>query len=213
MKLTAHAIILPAILLVIIILGFITFHLFDRGSVVFTDLNTPTSPTIRSTDPFIGSISPDAVLVLYSNFTCPSCKEMSHIMQRLALDYNITIVWKDFPNDSLNPESTNAAIAAQCAGNQGYFWEYHDILHEHRIELGGQAYTDIAEMIDLNLPKFNRCLSGEKMAGVVHDSAQEAEDLSLTTAPTIFVNTERLTGAVSENDLRTLLDNLLSTEL
>jgi len=187
--------------------------LFDRDEVIFTDLDTIEEPVIRGSDPYLGSFNPDAVLVLYSNFTCPTCREMSSALKRIVKDYNITLIWKDIPNDSLNPESTNASIAAHCANEQGAFWDFHDLLLANQNELGSNMYQDVAAMLGLRAHKFNRCLKDDSIKELINTSIEEAEDLEVTAPPTLIINDERFTGMVIENELRELLDVITGSEL
>lgn len=197
-----------SIIIAIGIFAFIIVRLFDRGDIVFTDQDTVTEPVIRRNDPFIGSTNPTSLLVLYSNFTCINCRDASNVIRRLVSDYNITVVWKHFPDNQLNPESERASIAAYCAHEQGYFWDFHDILHSNRDDLGPDVYTSAVEALGMRERKFNRCMESDESASYVNDSLKEASDLNLTAAPTLYVDTERFTGQLDEIDLRELLDNL-----
>ena len=102
-----------------------------------------------------------------------------------------------------------SAIAARCAQEQGAFWTYQELLFTQMNLLGSSIYTAIAQALELNLDSFNRCVSSRASLPKIQRDYEEALALSLTATPTIFVNGERYVGALSEDELRSIIRKIL----
>jgi protein-disulfide isomerase len=203
-------IIFAAMAITLTVMIFILINLFDRGKVVFTDINKPVGPIVTANDPFMGSTSPDLRLVLFSNFTCPTCEEFSNTVRKVVPDYNVTLIWKSLPNNTLNPESTRASEAAMCAGEQNLFWQYHNLLMSQKGVLNDNVYTELAIRSGIRLPKFSRCLERGKYRQPINDAIEEAGRLGVTASPTLYVGNDRFaTGTISEADLRRRIELIL----
>lgn len=186
--------------------------LFDRGHIIFTDVKTPDGPELFSTDPILGAVSPSVVVVYFGNFTCEGCADLSKNLQSIVDTYpnDVTIIWKDFPNTTLNSESSNAAIAARCAQEQNKFWEYHDMLMSHQSEIGNDLYIAISKELGLREGKYNRCIKNKRTEKFITASLDEVTTLNLTTAPTLFINNKRYTGNKSLPELETIIGDLIA---
>jgi len=166
--------------------------------------------SVEKNDPTYGSDDPEILIYHFGNFASPSSAEMSESLKNIADESNnITIIWKDFPNVSLDSESMDASVAARCAQKQDAFWEFHDYLFVYYNQLSEQLYKDIASELDLWQWSFDRCLSKEKTLDWVQESYNEGTDLSITAAPTIFINGERYTGYLKESEIQSIITSLL----
>lgn len=199
-------------ILAMIVFAFLIVKLFDRGGIEYTDEVEQVAPQLLNIDPMVGATGPKIVLVHYANFSCEQCASTAKMLRDIVEDYpeQVILAWKDFPNDSLNPESTPAAAAARCAQKQHHFWNYHDLLMSHQDELGSTLYEAIAMDLDLNMWRFNRCVRKSSELDRVQESAQDAANLNLTAAPTIYVNGISYTGIISEAELRSTINQLLA---
>ena len=81
---------------------------------------------------------------------------------------DVRIVYRHFPL-SFHPEATPSAIAAECAAEQGAFWEYHDELFANQANLGATLYTQLAKQLALNTSDFSECLSSGRTASLVSE--------------------------------------------
>jgi protein-disulfide isomerase len=100
----------------------------------------------------------------------------------------------------LGPESTWAAQAAECAANQGKFWEYHDLLfNRQKGENQGAFVKDnllgFAKELSLDMTKFEPCLKNDETLARVQADTQEGQQYGVTGTPTFFVNGKPLVGA------------------
>jgi len=195
----------------------ILISILPKETINFTNTELTVSPTpqILSTDPILKTKTPwylpesnDKITIFfYSNATCKACVQT----EKALIDiYNenpdiIEIVWKDFPNPTLNIESLNSAIASRCAEKQNSFWEYHKFLISNYTNAGENLYKEIAQEINLGTWKFNRCYKNQNTLQLVEDSYKEAVDLNVTVAPTIFINNKWYSGVLSKSEIESLI--------
>ncbi len=113
--------------------------------------------------------NPDAkvVVVEFSDFQCPFCRrhfqETEPTLDKTFVDTNkIMWVFKNFPL-SIHPQAPAAAVAAECASDQGKFWQMHDLLFKDAapwsISEPNPVFTDMAKELGLNTDQFTKCLS------------------------------------------------------
>ncbi len=100
----------------------------------------------------------------------------------------------------LGVESEWSAVASECAGEQGKFWEYHDKLFEvHRGEnRGAFAKANLkrfAAELSLDPAKFGACLDSDKYLAKVRAETEAAQKQGVTGTPTFFINGQKLVGA------------------
>jgi len=93
----------------------------------------------------------------------------------------------------LGQESDLAAQAAECANDQGRFWEFHDMLYvnqrgENRGAFSRENLKRFAEALELDTAAFDSCLVSGKYASKVRDDTEAARQMGVTSVPTIFVN-------------------------
>ncbi|MGH8186153.1 MAG: DsbA family protein, partial [Steroidobacteraceae bacterium] len=103
-------------------------------------------------------------------------------------------VWKDFPLTSIHPEASKASEAAHCAGDQGKYWEYHDVLFANQRALQVDQLKKHAAGLGLNATAFGSCLDSGTHAGRVQAGLQQATQLGLASTPSIFVNGRLIMG-------------------
>ena len=99
----------------------------------------------------------------------------------------------------LGEESVWAAEAAECAGDQGKFWEYHDALYENwaGTNVGAYSYNNLvgfADILEMDLVQFSSCLSDRKYVSRVRVESEFANDNGVTSTPWVLVNGERVRG-------------------
>ncbi|MFH1632043.1 MAG: thioredoxin domain-containing protein [bacterium] len=158
-------------------------------------------------DPIIGSANPSVVVVHYGDFENEASHNVSLALSAMLREYpdDLLVAWKDFPNTSLNAEALPAAVAARCAGRQGSFWPFHDLLTTYYNQLGDELYTDIAAELALNERSFASCLDKQKTLDLINTTYLQGLELNLITAPTIFINGKRLTGTITERQLKLMI--------
>jgi protein-disulfide isomerase len=147
-------------------------------------------------DPSVGPADAPVVLIEFSDFNCPYCKKWhAETFPQLMSTYKdeILFVYRDFPVTS--QESYFAAQAAECADDQGKFWEFHDALLSGGQPLGAETYATYAEDLGLDAGKLAECIESENYAEEVQGDFQAAAQLGVTGTPTFFINGLVLVGA------------------
>jgi len=147
-------------------------------------------------DPSVGPADAPITIIEFSDFNCPYCEKWhTEIYQQLMAAYpdQIRFVYRDFPITS--QESAAAAQAANCAGEQDAYWQFHDSLLSGGLNLGREAYTQYATRLGLDVEALLACLDSGKYGDEVEADARYAAGLGVSGTPTFFINGLPLVGA------------------
>jgi len=191
---------------------------FPQGFEVIETTSTPSTVAgeISLTgEPMLGQANAPVTIVEYTDFQCPFCKNAWSTMKMIEANFvsagKVKIVFKDFPLD-FHEQAFSAALAGQCAEEQGKFWEYHDILFENQAQLSTENYKKWAADLKLDLTKFNDCLSSEKYKVEVEQDLAEGQQLGVSGTPAFFINGKMLTGAQPYATFRDEINAALGVE-
>ncbi len=157
-----------------------------------------------------GPTAAPVTIIEFSDFECPACAMAFHDLHDLAgaNPELVRLVFHHFPLDSeCNPSVSArmhrnaclAAIASECAGRAGKFWEYHDLLFGAQDKLGRDDL--IAKASGLGIPRetFVACLDDPATrARIVSDTAAGAK-LGITSTPTLVINGRKVEGALERS--------------
>jgi len=177
-------------------------------------------------DPVKGNPDAPVTVVEYSDFQCPFCSRFFQqtlpLIEENYIDTGkIKFVYKDLPLDNLHPNARAAHIAAECADEQGKFWEYHDVLFEKQPQWSNLAsselqntFTEFATDMGLQATSFESCMESQDIADEVNQDALEAVRYGATGTPTFFIGTEKdgfikLVGAQPYAVFQRAIDNQL----
>ena len=172
--------------------------------------------------------NPDAkvTIINFDDLECPYCARMHQQLFPSTMERykdKIRFVYKDFPLVEIHPWAMHAAVNADCLAdqNQGVYWSYVDYLHSHAQEVTGED-RDVAKSnaaLDriareqaatgkLDAQKLDACIAKQDDSQV-KNSLKEASALGLEGAPALFVNGERINGAVPEEQVWMAIDRAL----
>jgi len=171
----------------------------------------PPTAEVNTTKAYVNGASDARVtLVEFADYQCPYCQKVNPEIQKLKKEYGsaLTVIYKDFPLP-MHSQSQKAAEASRCAGEQGKFWEYHDVLYYSK-ELGVDALKEHARVLKLNEDKFDTCLDSGAEADTVKADLAEAKSLGLTGTPSFFVNGHFFSGVVDYDVLKQMIDQQLN---
>lgn len=148
-------------------------------------------------------------IVEFSDFGCGHCaafdRRIGELLQRGA---DVRLVFHHFPLDSkCNPAISAAAsgdrcvasAAAECAAEQGRFWEYARTLFEHQPNFSTAELRDYARHVSLDLALFDSCLAGDEVHERVANDAKLGASLGIRSTPTLFLNGRRVDGDPGSN--------------
>ena len=87
--------------------------------------------------PPLGSASAKVTLIEFSDYECPFCeRHYTQVESQLKKEYidtgKVKFYYRDFPLSQIHPGAQKAAEATRCAGDQGKYWEYHDLVFENQ---------------------------------------------------------------------------------
>lgn len=154
---------------------------------------------------------PQLTIVEYADFQCPYSQEAHTVVRRIAAKYGdrVRVIFRHFPLEDIHPDSFQAAIAAECAREQGKFWAYHDKLYANIDALGFSDLVRYAGEIGLDERQFERCLIDGRYRDRVNEDMRTAETVGLVGTPTFFFDGQKVEGSIPEADFERLLDRLL----
>lgn len=170
------------------------------------------SPERLNDDPFLGAAEAPVTIVEYGDFGCPSCKAWHNagILDMVLATYGdqVRFVWRDFP--VITAFSPEAAQAAQCAYDQGHFWEYHDFLYERANSLRVGDLKSYAGELGLDRAAFDQCLDSGQHQATVDQDLEDAFERRLPGTPSFLVNDQRLAGPPNFQTLQQIIEANLS---
>lgn len=164
--------------------------------------NTPQPLKIKVSaddDPVQGYKDAPITIIEFSDFQCPYCaKFYTQTLPQIKENYidtgKVKFVYRDFPL-SFHPYAKKAAEAAECAHEQGKFWEFHDKIYENQNTLNNESLKQYAIDLGLNKDQFNTCLDTGKMSQEVMKDLQDGSSYGVTGTPAFFINGTKLVGA------------------
>ena len=172
------------------------------------------SPDRLNDDPFIGAADAAVTIVEYGDFGCPSCRAWHNagILERVLATYGdqVRFVWRDFP--VITARSPKAAQAAQCAYDQGYFWEFHDLMFEQPSSLRIGDLKGSAADLGLDTSLFDQCLDSSQHQATVNKDLQDAYRRRFRGTPSFLVNDQPLAGPPTFEFLQSLIEPILLNE-
>jgi protein-disulfide isomerase len=150
-------------------------------------------------DPYLGDINAPIVMVEFGAYGCVYCKQyFDDTFHALIENYGqyIRYVYRDMP--TTNPDiSFPSAIAAECADQQGKFWEYHENLFANVSTLGQEQYLTTATQLGLDMADFTSCIASQQAYDEVNHDYFDGILEDVTGTPTFFINGEKYSGAQS----------------
>ncbi len=153
-----------------------------------------------------GAPSAPVTIVEFSDFQCPACLQAFEDLRDLAAKRrDVRIVFRHYPLDrrcndqvkhAMHEVACLAACAVECAGAQGEFWPYHDLLFANQASLDRESLFRFARELDLDVAAFRTCLDAPETLDLVRADVDAGNRLEVLSTPTIFINGRRLKGAL-----------------
>ncbi len=138
------------------------------------------------------------VVIEFADFQCPACQAAHNVVKELRSDYRdkIFFVYRDFPLISDHPASLLAAMAANCANEQGKFWEMHDKIFENQADINERSLKIYAVQMGLNGVEFSECIQSGKYLKKIEKDLEDGWLAGVRATPTFFINGIKVEGAV-----------------
>jgi Na+/H+ antiporter NhaA len=169
-------------------------------------LEPPVSP---GRDHVRGPIDAPLTLVEFGDYECGFCARVTGVGEEVRQRFGnqVRYVFRHLPLGDAHENAELAAIAAEAAGEQGRFWDMHDMLFDHQNELEVQDLIGYAHEIGLDVERFVRDLDEDVVAARVRADVASAEESGAQATPTFFIQGRRHTGP---HDARSLIQALQS---
>jgi protein-disulfide isomerase len=169
--------------------------------------------------PWRGAASPKVTIVVYDDFQCPYCAMMYNSLFAAGMkEYadQVRVIFKDFPLFEIHPWAKRAAVDSNCLAEQNNdaYWDFSDYVHANQKEISGpsrdlkasfarldDAALDTGRKHHLEGNILQACLKAQPDAPL-NASVKEADALGVSSTPTLFINGEKIAGALSEAELR-----------
>ncbi len=186
-------------------------YLLDTGRLGLKPGKYLSLPELKDDSIVIGSRDAKVKIVEFSDFQCPYCKAFHPSVKQMLSEYGdkVAYVYKHLPL-SFHPQSQNAALASECANEQGKFAPFMNTLFDKQAEWGNtkgtQKFKDYARQLGLKTADFNTCLDSKKYADKVASDSAEAAKFGVDGTPGIFVGDEFFAGAIQYADLKSAID-------
>jgi len=196
---------------VAVIIGIIVTYYTGQSAIEKSNLDLERhSGTVDTSmgSPILGSLNAPVTIVEFGDYQCPKCDQWFREVRPSVEDNYIktgkaSLVFVDLA--FFGPDSTKAAEASYCAGDQSKYWQYHSLLYSNQGQINdGWANTDnlkkFASQLGLNMDLFNNCLDGDIYKNRVAHNVQVAKDNGASGTPTfVIVNSKgeqkRIDGA------------------
>jgi protein-disulfide isomerase len=133
------------------------------------------------------------------------------IVKRLKseLGDRLRFIFRHFPQNTVHPQASVAAQAAEAAAAQGKFWEMHDLLYEHQADLADTDFTHFALTLGLEVYRFQSDLEREVFAQRVAEDFRSGLRSGVNATPSIFINGVRYDGPPEYEPLRLAIDRAM----
>ena len=158
-------------------------------------------------DPQLGDRNAKVTIIEFGDYQCPFCRQFwRETYPRLKKEYidtgKVRLVYRDFPQEEPHPEALATAMAAECADDQGRYFEYHDKVFQEQDRRGRDVVryrvADLkrwAEDLKLDTAAFNQCLDSNKYRDEARKDYADGMNVGISGTPIFFINGRVLAGA------------------
>lgn len=162
--------------------------------------------------------NPKAAVIFteFADFQCPACRAFEPSLKKLEEEYGdkVKIVFKHFPLKSIHPNAFAASVAAEAAGKQNKFWEFHDILYKKQAEWAGvpnptEKFVSYAKSLTLDEEQFEKDLKDPKLQAAVNAQTDEGIRIGVSGTPSLFINGQPIEIPGNYGALKAQIDSAL----
>ncbi len=176
--------------------------------------------------PVRGAANAKVTIVNFDDFQCPFCARMHRtLFDDVMKTYGdrVRVIYKDYPLTEIHPWSNRAAIDANClatVSNDAY-WDFADTVHGNPRAISGDKLAVAGQMANLDkltleegqkfhvdMPRLEACVKAQPQEAL-KKSEEEAKALGVEATPTLYVNGQKIDGAVPPDELRAVIDRAL----
>lgn len=163
---------------------------------------------------FVGPADAAVKVVEFSDFECPYCSRAAETFTALKTKYagkSVQFAFRNFPL-SFHPNARPAAEYAQCAQEQGKFWEMHDGIFAAQRELSVDKLKEVATQIGLDTTKLDECLASGRVKPLIDQDMNKAQEVGVQGTPSFYVNGQAFAGNPTVEGLSQAIDAQLAKQ-
>jgi len=161
---------------------------------------------------FVGPADAAVRVVEFSDFECPYCSRAADTFNALKQKYagkSVQFVFRNFPL-SFHPNAKPAAEYAQCAQEQGKFWQMHDGIFAAQRELSVDKLKEVAAQAGLDTAKLEECLASGRPGPQIEEDMRKAQEVGVQGTPSFFINGQSFAGNPTVEGISQAIDAQLS---
>ncbi|MFH1134169.1 MAG: thioredoxin domain-containing protein [Nanoarchaeota archaeon] len=173
---------------------------------------TPTVDMVKlaDDDAVHGSADAPVTMIEFSEYQCPYCarfvqQTLPQIEEKYIKTGKVKHIFRDFPL-GFHQNAQKAAEAAECAGEQGKYYEMHDKLFANQADLGVDNYKKWAQELGLNTGDFNTCLDSGRMAAEIQKDMADGQAAGVRGTPAFLINGQLVSGAQPFASFETVIE-------
>lgn len=159
--------------------------------------------------PELGNKDAQITVVEFLDFVCPYSKDSAGPIRRLMekMGDRVRFIIRDFPIVELHENARDAALAGNCALEQGMpaYWRYHDLLFGNQDKLTSADLLTYAGIANINVARFEQCMTDRRYDLAIDQSIDIGRKAGVEGTPTFFVNGAKFQGVVDESVLEGIL--------
>lgn len=163
----------------------------------------------------LGSSSAKVTLVEFGDYQCPACGAVHPVTKQLIEEYEgkLQFVYRHFPLP-MHKNAVVAAQAAEAAGEQGKYFEMHDMLFENQEAWSEdnepvKIFATYAEKLELDVSKFTDSIAKKVSVEKINADTDDGIRLGVNSTPTFFINGEKQVGGLSYSAFKEKIDAAL----
>ena len=160
-----------------------------------------------------GPTGAPVTIVEFSDYQCPFCSRAEGVVDEVMKKYGekVRLIYRDYPL-SFHQNAETAAMASECAEEQGKFWEMHKAMFGNQMKLTVADLVETAGNLSLDKDKFKGCLDSGKYRSEVQKDFQDGQKYGVTGTPTFFINGIMIVGARGVESFSEIIDRELTRE-
>ncbi len=169
------------------------------SSLEHADLTQGTGSLVTDDDPSIGSVDAPVTIVAFVDYGCPYSQDESMVFEALAhnLPDVVRVIFRDYPLTDLHPGADLAAVASECASEQGKFPEmYHALNAQKGVEFTDELLVNLAVSLGMNEREYKTCVASGYYQDEIAGDTLDGVAAGVEATPTLFLNGLKIEGAV-----------------
>jgi protein-disulfide isomerase len=208
-------------LIVLLIIGVAALsYLSTRPNGNVTQLDSTVAP-VPNQGHAIGSDTAPVQVVEFGDFECPACGNFANLTEpdirsRLVNTGLVQFRFIDFPLP-MHVNTRAAHLAAWCAGEQGKFWEMHDLLYQNQDRWSGEVtrrpngiFESLATQAGVNIDQYKSCVDSRKYAPQIQANAEEGQKRGIPSTPTFIIGSKQVSSAIPYDEFKKYVDEALA---